>query len=494
MLHEDTSKLTAKVESGEAVKLSFHYNTKVIDKFINSLFFKILSNNDMNYLHGVIESVLREMIVNAVKANSKRVYFQKHDLDITDAAQYETGMIEFKSFFLNDSLELREILKESGYKVELVLKKDDKGFRIYVNNNTGLLPFEKERINVRIEKAKMYSDFSDMYMDISDDSEGEGLGISLTILFLKNSGIGENSFHIVSNGEVTQSSITVPLTIRTPEAIELIQRRITEDIDDLPTFPEHVTELRQMCFNMDISLNEISEKISLDPSLVASVMKLANSAGFVTMHRSENITDAIKIIGLKNLDVILTATAAKKILDERFSDFREVWSHCNKVAFYARELAVKFGMIQKGEKCYLAGMLHDLGKLVLLSLNSELVEHIEKVIARKQLGCCTVLEEVTMGISHSSIGKMIAEKWNFPDYIKEAVSRHHSPMLASDETRDIVYLTYIANCMCMMENKCFNFHNIEDEVLKRYGLASQNDFSNCHQELMFKFEERGTQF
>jgi len=491
MVQEKTSKLSGMVENGEPVRLSFHYNTKAIDKFINSLFVKVLSHHDMNFLHGVIESILREMIVNAVKANSKRVFFEKNGLDITDDAQYETGMTEFKSFLLNEQSSMQEVLKDNGYRVELVLKKDDNGFKIYVNNNAGLLPFEKERIDMRIRKAKSYNDFSDMYMDISDDTEGEGLGISLTILFLKNSGIGENSFKIVSNGEITQSTITVPLTTRPPETIELIQRRIKDDIDELPTFPEQIVEIREMCQDLEVSIEAISSKISLDPSLAASVLKLANSAGFVTVKKIEKIKDAVKVIGLKNLDAILVTVAARKILDERFSDFREIWAHCNKVAFYARELAIKFGLGSKSDKYYLSGMLHDLGKIVLLSLNSELVEHIETVIVQKQMRTCTVLEEVTMGISHSSIGKLIAEKWNFPEYIVESIEKHHSPVQVSEENTDIIYLTYLANIMCLMEDEKFHAFNVEDEVMRRYGLKNTNDLKNCHQELLLKYEIGG---
>ena len=58
----------------------------------------------------------------------------------------------------------------------------------------------RKGLKSRVDKAREYTDFSDIYMDIADDQEGEGLGIPLTILFLKNSGIGDTSFSIVSDG------------------------------------------------------------------------------------------------------------------------------------------------------------------------------------------------------------------------------------------------------------------------------------------------------
>jgi len=125
-------------------------------------------------------------------------------------------------------------------------------------------------------------------------------------------------------------------------------------------------------------------------------------------------------------------------------------------------------------------MLHDLGKIILLSANQELTDQIEKISATRQMRTSTVLEEVSMGVSHSTIGKMIAEKWNFPNYIREAISFHHSPLQASEENRDLVFITYLANSLCLIEEKKFDFFYMEDEVLKRYKLESEEKFTEMH--------------
>jgi hypothetical protein len=178
--------------------------------------------------------------------------------------------------------QLPEELKERGYRVELNLRKDDDGFIILIRNNTGLLPFEEERIKMRLDKAREYTDFADIYMDVADDDEGEGLGIPLTMLFLKNSGIGDSSFKIVSNGAITQSSFRIPLKTQAAEMTSIIRDKLVSEINDLPTFPEHIMELQAMCRNRDVSLNSIAHKISLDPALSASVLKLSNSALFMS--------------------------------------------------------------------------------------------------------------------------------------------------------------------------------------------------------------------
>jgi len=485
-----TSELSGQVLKGEPVKLTFHYNSKEINRFLNSLLTKILSRSDMLYLQGAVENVLREMIVNAVKANSKRVFFKKINLNITDPSHYEEGMSSFKSFMEESIGELPVELKRSGFKVELFLKMDNTGYRIIVRNNAALLPFEQERIKARVDKAKEYTDFSDIYMDTADDLEGEGLGIPLTIFFLKNSGIGETSFSIVSDGSITQSAFTIPFKTSHSNVGGIIEDRIVNEVRDLPTFPEHIIELQAMCRNAKTTIGELADKISLDPSLTASVLKLSNSAGFVTTKKIETVVEAVKIIGLKNLNSVLIASSAKKIMDERFSSFKDIWTHCNKAAFYSRLLVQRNGLNKISDMVFIASMLHDLGKIILLSTNKELTEQIEKISANRQMRTSTVLEEVSMGISHSTIGRMIAEKWNFPEYIVEAISYHHSPLKSSEANRDIVFLTYLANSLCLIEEKKFDYFYLENEVLQRFNLLSEEKFNEIHEDFIKLYQKQ----
>jgi hypothetical protein len=179
-------------------------------------------------------------------------------------------------------------------------------------NNTPLLPIEEERINHRINQAKQFNDFSEIYLNIADDSEGEGLGIPLTILFLKNSG---SMNLILKKSDGTSTQIISKYLYSYSKKIETeIKEKIIAEITELPTFPEHVFEIQEMCKNRDVTLSAISAKISLDPALSASVLKLANSALFMPPKQIDNIKEALKIIGLKNLNSILIAATAKKIM------------------------------------------------------------------------------------------------------------------------------------------------------------------------------------
>jgi putative nucleotidyltransferase with HDIG domain len=433
---------------------------------------------------------MREIIINAVKANSKRIYFEYHKLDINNSEQYITGMENFKTYIIENQEIIEAELKKSKLRVEIYFKKTDEGLKIFVRNNTPIHPDELVRVQERIEKAKEYNDFSDVYGDVSDDSEGEGLGLVLSILLLRNSGIGENSLEIKSDGKITQTSFVVPDIIKPLEIVSKIQNMILEEIKDLPSIPQHVHELEKLCITPDVSLKDINDKIILDPGLSASVLKLANSAGFISRKKIGSVLDAVKIIGLKNLRAILVASSARKIMDEKYSMYKEIWNHCNKVAFYAKNLAIRFGYQNITEQVYLAGLLHDLGKIVLLSTSGALSEWISTVTMQRNIRTSTIIEELSIGISHSTIGEIIARKWNLPQYLIETIKNHHSPLNKDNRYKDIVNIVYLANEMVLLESKKYDHSYIEDEVLTMFDLNNESTFLNVLEMISTDFEEQ----
>jgi putative nucleotidyltransferase with HDIG domain len=489
MIVSKTSEMASNFDKGETIALSLSYHNKTIIRFISSVITKILARNNLMYLQDTIITILREIVANAVKANSKRLYFRFQNLDILDNDEYVQGMEGFKSFIIENQDFVADELKKSDYKVVIYLKKFESGFSIHVQNNVPIHPEEMNRIKMRIEKAKIYNDFSEVYCDVSDDTEGEGLGLVLTILFLKNTGIGVNSLQISSNDRMTQTSLLVPFNLKPVGVMNKIQQQILDEVRELPTFPENILELEKLCSNPEVDYRIIAEKISVDPSLSVSVLKLSNSAAFFTRRRIGSIYEAINIIGLKNLRAIIIASSARSILDERYSSFRQVWEHCNKAAFYARQLAQTLGYNKIAQNVYLAALLHDLGKIVLLSTSSALSEWMFSVAQNRGMRTSTVIEEVSIGISHSSIGEKIASKWNLPQYLVETIQWHHAPLNCGENYRDVVYITYLANKLCSIEEKKYDFSYLEEDVLERFNINNEKTFSALHLDLQKKYLE-----
>ncbi len=494
MLSKKSTLLTDKIEKGEKTSFSFYFHDKHIIKLLGAVIYKLFARNNILFLHNVIMTVLREMIINAVKANSKRLYFKTRMLRIDDPYDYQEGMSEFKNYITEEQSNIKEHLQGMGLWVKIVFQKTDNFLDVKVINNCSIQPEEKQRVLERIEKARRFSDFGEVYSSISDDDEGEGLGTLLNILFLRNVGIGEKNYSFAANDTLTQTAIRIPLELRPIEYKNSIQQQIEKEVDALPAFPEHILKLQQMCEDPAVTIGEIVDKLSLDPGLVASVIKLSNSSGFITSKRTANLKEAIMVIGLRNLKSIIIAATARTIMDNKYSEFKQVWSHSNKVAFYARILASQL-ILEKPvkkkleESAYMSGLMHDLGKIILLATNTRLIDWIYDLTKNRKVRTSTVMEETAIGVSHSHIGKNISKKWNFPSYLVDSIKYHHTPFQAPIEIKDNVFVTYLADCMCGIEEKKLQYDFIEETVCQRFGISSENDFQQLHETVKLQYEK-----
>ncbi|HNX58100.1 MAG TPA: HDOD domain-containing protein, partial [Spirochaetota bacterium] len=329
--------------NGEPVTIRFAFPEKDTLLSINSLTAQILSKRDRIFLLESVITIIRECVFNAVKANAKRVYFEREGTVITNPAEYERLISAFKEKIMMNFPDMQSPLAMSVYRAEFTITGKSDGITISVTNNVPLLAPEKQRINERIANANKYNDFTEVYDEMYDDTEGAGLGIILTILILKNSGI-TNAFSINADDKNTTATVTIPDTLRPHELSTKVKAQIIEQISVLPTMPHTTVELINMCDNPNTQISKMSSKITSDPSLTADILKLANSAGFFASRKIDNINEALVRIGLKNLKFMLIATSSKTILEKRYKKFESIWNHCIKTAFYARTLAQQLGL------------------------------------------------------------------------------------------------------------------------------------------------------
>jgi putative nucleotidyltransferase with HDIG domain len=471
-----------RLEKDKNINIRFHYHNEEVLKSIDALFSKLLAKIDMIYLLDYIVTIMRELIANAVKANAKRYYFKKLNIDINNPGKYTEGIINFKKEIIGTNA-LEKELEKTDYETKVIIELLNDSIQVSVVNNSSIHPVELERINLRINKAKQYNDFTDAYDEIYDETEGAGLGIVLTILLLKNTGIGENSFSITTDDKTTRAKYIIPYELRPRIITTSIKKQIMEEVDGLPSFNQNILELLRLCKSKETEIKQIVEKIIVDPALTSDILKLSNSAGFFVGKRVEQINEAIIVIGFSNLYDLLLVSSTRSLLEKRYSKFHEIWAHCTKTANYAKYIAQKFGKTKNAEFAYLSGLLHDLGKLILLATDSKFSTWISDLTKNRKLRSSTVLEEVALGISHSSIGELMAKKWNFPDYLVEAIKFHHSPLEAQDKFKEFIFPTYLANMLCEFETGKYNFYYLEETVLEKYKLSSQNDVDDLHKEL-----------
>ena len=484
----DYRSLSEKITAGEKITYRFTFNTGKINEVSNNLALIALAKMQFNFLRDVIITFLKETIINAVKANLKRIYFKKHNVDINDKEKYNELIENFKEEALLLLDEYEPELKKANLFVEISMHLNN-DFVIDVMNNIPISPVELERINTRLAKAANYTSMADAFEDVGDETEGAGLGLVLNMMLIKKSGIGTDAFQINSDGETTHASLKVPQKLKTPQNVLDIRKLIINEIDGIPTFPDTIVRVLEMCDDPKSDMKKVSTAIEQDPALAADILKLANSGGFITANKTKTLSSAVTLLGLKVVRQIVVASSSRKLLNENLKVFQGFWDHSFKCAFYAKKIAEKNGMKKSADNIYLGGLLHDLGKMVLYSIQPETIEKINGINIDLNERSSSIMEEISLGVSHTQIGEEIATKWNFDTELREIILNHHCPSTASEEYRKNVSVVHIANALLNAEKNKGRYGFIDPSAAALMKMRTEDDFKKIHDLLIAEYAE-----
>lgn len=429
---------------------------------------------------------LKELAVNAKKANTKRVYFEEKKLSIDNKDDYVQGMKSFKEETLDNLEYWLELQKQRGLYIKFLFHPIGKNFKISIKNNVEITRKEQMRVYDRIARSRAFETLEEAFAEVLDDSEGAGLGIVILVLMLRKMGLDEESYEIEGVDGVTTASITVPINEVKLEKLDMLMNQIVEEIDSLPQFPENITAIQRLINDPKSEISDIARKISTDPALTADLLRTVNSAQFMLPNRVDNIVDAVRMLGLRGVKNMLFSYGAEKVL--KLEHRRELYEHAHKVAFYsftlARQVTKSKDII---DDAYVGGILHDIGKIIFSAVRPELLEKIRHFTSERDIAP-GLFEELSAGYNHAEIGAKIAEKWNFSDSLIESIRYHHDPAGCKPEHRLIVYCVYFANALCGYETGEMSYEVIDHSILSRFRVTTEEQFKEIQHRLSNDYE------
>jgi HD-like signal output (HDOD) protein len=433
---------------------------------------------------------LKELIINAQKANTKRLYFQEKGLNILKEEDYRAGMEGFRTDMTLRLEHWLEQLRQKRIFIGVTFHTTGGNLAIAVQNSAELTPGEQARIFDRFARARAHHSFVEALAAPIDSLEGAGLGILMLLQFLKRLGLGEEAFRIEARDGSTIASLLIPMNRIHMQKVMVLTQAIARDVDSLPHFPEIVLELIRLTEDPKATLARIAARIATDPVLTADLLKLVNSALYVLPRRVTNIVESVKIVGMKGLRNLLYTYGARKILREQYSEMKPLWDHSYRVALYALFLGRSFkpteGLL---DDVYVAGILHDLGQIIVAYLHPEAMEKMNMFCKEKDIPP-RILEKFSFGLNHAEIGALIAQKWNFPDQLVYGIKCHHDPLSAPANHRSVVSCVYLANALCDLERGYVTYEQMEKPILGEFGLESEEKLAELHQKMQKYFEQR----
>ncbi|GHU15383.1 hypothetical protein FACS1894163_01880 [Spirochaetia bacterium] len=206
----DESRIKKIVRSGLPLTITTFTLPHEDEVYIEQVLTIFLKEVGHEKLKDYIVYCVRELAVNAKKANTKRVYFREQGLDISDPDDYYIGMAGFKENTLNNIARYLQKQKAQGLYVKVILQIKNNIINVEVRNNAVMTKPELARIQDKLARSRQYLSLEDALSQVLDDSEGAGLGLVILVLMLKKMGLGEDSFDILGADKETVARIVIP--------------------------------------------------------------------------------------------------------------------------------------------------------------------------------------------------------------------------------------------------------------------------------------------
>jgi HD-like signal output (HDOD) protein len=224
----------------------------------------------------------------------------------------------------------------------------------------------------------------------------------------------------------------------------------------MPTLPEAVVRILEMSENPDVEVEEVADAILMDKVLTARMIRLVNSAFWGIRRHITSVREAIVYLGLHQIRSIVVTTSLFNTFHSRNPSFRvaAIWEHGLGCAMISRIIAQKIGF-QDLEKAYLAGLMHDIGEVVLSQFD---VEKFDEIIALVQTENMSFFEAENriLGVTHSDFSGWFKEQWGFSDEMAEVISAHHAIEKASINPR-LVAVVVLANLFCQVRGLDYGY-------------------------------------
>ena len=203
-------------------------------------------------------------------------------------------------------------------------------------------------------------------------------------------------------------------------------RSRVENISTIPTIPSVLKQLSTIIENPKISLNEISHFVSQDPALTTKILQMVNSALYGFPGRISSVNHAVMLLGLNVVKGLLLSVSVFEIMHKAMIGLRE---HSIGVAIASKVLAQKKGL-KEPEEVFVAGLLHDVGKVI---LTLAWPEEYDRTVKEAETSGIAIFdaERSRFSETHAAVAGWLAEKWHFPRKLCECIANHHRPQTSS---------------------------------------------------------------
>lgn len=227
----------------------------------------------------------------------------------------------------------------------------------------------------------------------------------------------------------------------------LSARQLVDGSVRLVSLPEVCIRINEMLDDPNVTVAGLGSVIIQDTSLTARLLKMVNSSFYGYEARVETVSRAVTVIGLRELRGLVIAASAIEMFsavpEESLNKVR-FWRHSLYCGVIARLLAEQCNVLHS-ERLFVAGLLHDIGKLIIAQRLPDKTKEILEEVQLSQRAELEIEKEI-LGFTHAEVGCELMTTWNMPETLINSVSHHHAPQAAETGVVETC-LVHIANCL-----------------------------------------------
>ncbi len=226
-----------------------------------------------------------------------------------------------------------------------------------------------------------------------------------------------------------------------------LRQRIEAIRGYLPPIPGVFAELAALLNDDNVDMSTLGRVIAKDPAMSVNVLRIANSAFYGLPNKVKTIEHAVTMLGMKETTSLCMACQAARLFKpapgEKTVDLQSFWLHSIATAVLARSLCSEF-RLEQGSQAYLAGLMHDVGQLILDRFLHETYKKAVELTYAENISLVQA-EKRVLGETHGTVGGWLMEKWRLPNMFSEVAHYHHSVTRAPTDNKMLVAAVSLAD-------------------------------------------------
>ena len=450
-------------------------NTEVYIRNIMEMF---LEECHQDHLKEYLNFCLSELLTNAKKANTKRVYFQEKGLDINNREDYEKGMENFKMDTLTNINHYLELQKKAGLYIKLSLKILADKIYIEIRNNAALTVFERERINQKLDSVQQYKEMNEVFTNVLDQSEGAGLGIIIIILMLQKVGLSKDNYQVVSEENETITRIILPCNATVFSGVEMLSYEFVNLEDTIPILKSSFEKANKIVnAESGIDRKALYDVIQRDLSLAMLPFKYVLEQD----KKCFNLQKAIAMLSDYDLKYIYSESNPRNRLIENNEFFERILKHSQKTAFYAYTLykncEAKGSFEEDEEYMYLLGLFNSLGAILLSGASKNQIDYITELSKQYPKYGENILDLFLHRNASTYLSMVAARRFGFPIKICYDLVGWNGLAIVPDDAKNRVSILHIAEMIDFYSRGMVDFYQVDKYALKVFNIVDECQFN-----------------